>query len=252
MLSFANDVVPAAENAIDKALLVSGDWRAMFAGDPQHVVSTLRRVHQRLTGAGALLGPKSPAAMQQAFREAYQEEFQQQVTDRFLTPYGWTLEQFRKEAYKALGSDEFRKLNDAIREYDLGLQFLVYGLDPQGLGHIFEVGSPGVIAPHELTGYAVIGSGYYMAMGALAARPLLALPVEELVYRLCEAKFTSETAHGVGRETTLMVLYRNGLAGVIEPGFVENLRQQWELQRKEKISTYLAENIRGALTKGIH
>jgi hypothetical protein len=251
MLSSSDDVIPAAENATSKILFVSQSWRAMFAGDPTQAISVLRRVYQRLPKEGVLSGAELLVAMQDSFREAYQSEVRQQVTDRFLSPYGWTLEQFRREAYRALGDTEFTKLNNSVRVYDLGLQFLVFGLD-YGSAYIFEVGNPGLITSHDMTGYAVIGSGYYMAMGALAARPLSSGSVEELVYRLCEAKFTSETAHGVGRETTLTVLNRNGYESGVQPGLVENLRQQWEMQRKAEISTYLAENIRSAIIKGIH
>ena len=133
----------------------------------------------------------------------------------------------------------------------MGVQFLVFGLDNQGSPHIFGVDNPGIITPHDLTGYAVIGSGYWMAMGALAARSLFDLPMEELVYRLCDAKFTSETAHGVGRETTLMVLYRNGLESGTDPGLVDRLRTDWELKRKERLSPYIAEDIKNAITKGV-
>jgi hypothetical protein len=251
MLSFENDEIPAAENATSKMLFVSSNWRAMFAGDPTQAISVLRRVYPRLPNEGALSGTELLAAMQDSFREAYQSEVRQRITDRFLSPYGWTLEEFRREAYTTLGDDEFAKLNSALRAYDLGLQFLVFGLEPRS-GYIFEVGNPGVVTSHDMTGYAVIGSGYYMAMGALAARPLSSSSVEELVYRLCEAKFTSETAHGVGRETTLTVLNPNGHESGIQKGLVENLRQQWETQRKAAISTYTAENIRSSIIKGIN
>ncbi len=244
MLSLSNDAIPGAEDAVYKSVLVSEGWRAMFAGDPSSLPSLLRRVYRIAPQRGA-----DTDAMQQAFREAYQDEMRQQIEDRFLSPYGWSLEKFRKEAFRGLGPAEFAKLNNEIRDFSLNLQFLVFGFD-SGLARVFEVGNPGVVNSHDVAGYAVIGSGYYMAMGALAARPITRLPVEQVVCRLCEAKFTAETAHGVGRETTLTVLNSIGLESLLDESLIENLRQEWQRERRADVDVYKAQNIKEALLKG--
>src|SRR5271169_6103338 len=88
------------------------------------------------------------------FRTASQAQLQQEVEDRFLGVYGMTLAAFKRDGYQMLGPQEFPQLNDAIRSFNLGIQFLVFGLEGR-FGHIFEVNDPNgpLITEHDLKGY---------------------------------------------------------------------------------------------------
>ena len=96
-------------------------------------------------------------------------------------------------------------------------------------------------------GFAIIGSGFHMALGILSARSIKQLSVEQLIYRLCEAKFTSETATGVGRKTMLLVLSANGVVSLLDPVCIENLRLEWEYARKQEISPHTVQIIKDGL-----
>ncbi len=247
MLSY-DDLLPATEGAAEKAFWVHRFWYAMMAGDPAFALPVIRRAQKRIvekTGTGLSTLDENTSA----FRRAFQEQLQQEVEDRFLSVYKMDLEAFKKDGYQMLGPQEFAKLHNDIRTFNLDVQLLVFGLGADRFGHIFEVNdSTGAhITEHDLRGYAAIGSGQYMAMGSLVARPLPQLPVEQLIYRLCEAKFTSETAHGVGKETALMVLYRNGRVSMVKPSLIDTIRLQWENERKAEVQYYVAEMIKKAL-----
>jgi hypothetical protein len=85
---------------------------------------------------------------------------------------------------------------------------LVYGFDKKGSSHIFVVANPGFSTDHDLLGYAVIGSGTYMATASLR-RKRMPYDRASVAYRLLEAKFSAETASGVGASTTCFTMTRH-------------------------------------------
>lgn len=243
MLSYS-DLVPATEDATDKVLFVSADWQAMIAGDDiNQAQPIINRVRASLPKE---IGDVSLDAMRKAFRDAYQAELQQQITDKFLGRYGLTLKTFLENGFHSFGTQEFAKLNDSIRSFDLGVAFIVFGLS-EGFSHIFTVDSPGVIRECAEEGFAVIGSGFNMALSVLSSRSIKQLSLEQLIFRLCEAKFTSETATGVGRKTMLLVLSANGFVSLLDPACIENLRVEWEQAREQQISPYTVQIIKDGL-----
>ena len=243
-----DDLVPATEGAAEKAFWVHRCWYAMMADDPTLATPIIRRVQKRLADKPADK-LRTLEEMTGAFRGAFQEQLQQEVEDRFLRVYGMNLSAFKQEGLQTFGVQEFGRLNNAIASFNLPIQFLVFGMEAGRFGHIFEVnGSTGaLIAEQDVKGYAAIGSGQYMAMGSLVARPLAQLPVDHLIYRLCEAKFAAETAHGVGKETALMVLYRNGGVSTVPPSLIDTLRGFWEDERKADVPHYAADMIKKAI-----
>jgi hypothetical protein len=247
MLSY-DDLVPATEGAAEKALWVHRHWYAMMADDPTLAIPIIRRVQKHLEdeSTGRL---SSLEEMTSAFRAAFQEQLQQEVEDRFLRVYGMNLTAFKRDGFQTFGAQEFSRLNSVIASFNLPIQFLVFGIGSDRFGHIFEVNSStgALIAEQDVTGYTAIGSGQYMAMGSLAARPLPKLSVDHLIYRLCEGKFAAETAHGVGKETALMVLYRNGSFGMVPPSLIDTLRGFWEKERKAEVPEDATEVIKKVL-----
>ena len=237
MLSYA-DAVPATDEATEKIFLLKENWRLLFAGSVTPINGVLARIYaaQRPT-SDFDNGAKELEHLKQISREAYQAERRQQVTDRFLSVYNMTLDEFRREGLQSFGVQEFAKLNEQVRDFDLDLTILVCGFDRQGFPHIFEVGNPGEIAEHDLLGYAAIGSGADMARGILTPRSVKRLPWREVMYRLCQAKFASETATGVGRITSVLCFSRNGIHLILPYGHVEKLRGIWDKERSMPIAS---------------
>jgi hypothetical protein len=228
MVSF-DDYIPAADQATLKTLKMGARWNCLFAGnDIGPAIAVADRADSELKTRN---DEESLRVVSRVVREAYQAERREQITDRFLSGFGLTLEAFIKDGLAQLGSDEFSALFNQIAQYDLGVQFLVYGVD-RNFGHIFTVSNPGVAHDRDLTGYWAIGSGQYMALGALSARPLGAVAVPELIYRLCGAKFSAETASGVGKQTLVSILSREGQFKVLPSKCVEGLKEIWEEERK--------------------
>ncbi len=151
------------------------------------------------------------AETRKAMQDAWNAELRAQIESTILGRYDMSLEEFRKKGRRQFGDSEFAIVNKLIREFSLRTSFLVCGTDKQDFPHVFTVSSVnGSTIVNDPAGRGAIGTGGQMALGALGARKHLAsLPVRELIYRVCEAKFSAETARGVGKGTILTV-WRKG------------------------------------------
>lgn len=72
-----------------------------------------------------------------------------------------------------------------------------------------------------------------MAMASLNLRPINHLSDAGLSYRACEAKFSAETAGGVGRSTTGYLINRDGISSPIMPSTLDKFRGVWEKWRMQ-------------------
>jgi hypothetical protein len=150
---------------------------------------------------------------------------QKEFFSKHLAVYGYRdMNQFRTEGQNDLGDIYYEKCRELDR-FDIGVQFLVYGYDSIG-AHLFEVDSSGHVSDRRQLGYGVIGSGYHMASASMRRKPLY-FSFESTIYRLLEAKFSAETASGVGKTTTVMFQDRNG-RGTIGVEAIDKLRSIWE------------------------
>jgi 20S proteasome alpha/beta subunit len=119
-----------------------------------------------------------------------------------------------------------------LAKYDLELELLGYGFNKFGNGFIFEVANPGKVILHNLRGYAAIGSGSLMALAALNRRPKTnRLP--ETIYRLLDAKFSSETARDVGKTTHVVDLHCDGTFNFLKRSAIEKIREVWLEEQKQ-------------------
>lgn len=122
---------------------------------------------------------------------------------------------------------KFYEICEAVDKYTLGIDLLGYGFDANGFPHIFDVLNPGIATNHDLLGYAVIGSGSYMATAALR-RKKMPYHRNSVIYRLLEAKFSAETASGVGDSTTLFTMSPEGKDNSIGYGSIGKIRDVWK------------------------
>ena len=230
MLSF-DDAAPAIENAVLKDTVVSPHCRTLFAGDdvsPAHFVIDRAKTQLATTG-------ETEAEVRTAIFNALQDETHAHSTAKYLARLGIDLPYFRANGFQEFGPEQFGKIFKAIQDFSLNLEFLVYGFEPNGGprgSHIFSLLDSGVIS-HDLEGRGIIGSGVYLAAGAIAGRTLWELPTEEVVYRLCAAKFSAQTARGVGKETTVLVLQSDGQQFFWLHQDVEKLRAIWEKEERD-------------------
>lgn len=237
MLSY-QDVVPATDNATEKIFLLESGWFALFAGNTSPLNSLLYRMRENLRAdsAATLNEAEELDRLKRACKQAYQAERSQQLTDRHLSVYGIkTQDEFKREGYHYFGPQVFAEVSREVRDFCLDTTLLICGFDAKNFPHIFEIADPGELTDHDQPGCAAIGAGAQMAMGVLSPRSNKRLSWKELVYRLCEAKFTSETANGVGRSTSIAVMFLNGVLEILRPVHIEQLRHIWEEQRATPI-----------------
>lgn len=129
------------------------------------------------------------------------------------------------------------------------MQFLILGFDANtGSPHIFEIGNPGICSDHRSVGYWAIGSGAAMALASITSRPL-AISVEEVLIQLCEAKFSAETASGVGNDTLAMAIYKDGTMLPLLGDEMGKLREIWKDRMMARPSFETLDWLRNQLKK---
>jgi hypothetical protein len=234
MISF-EDQVPAIDNAVFKDLPIRfPNWNMVFAANNTDFVGPIWQA------AVASLANKSYqpslAQVEDAVCNAYANVVRKYVTRQFLTKFGLkTIDEFRKAGPSQLGRRLFGSLIRKIDGFNPGVEFLVYGFDHTAgkSPHMFIVSNPGNATNLDHLRFYAIGSGTNMAIASLNLRPLDNLSAGGLAYRLCEAKFSAETASGVGRTTTGFFINMNGHSSPITLGTIDKFRNYWEKWRAE-------------------
>jgi hypothetical protein len=229
MVSY-DDILPAEENAVVKDVRLSRNWSVAFAADD--VDDALALVHK-------IRDPIWPndlevAQLKQHFATCIFDTLQIDFFNRHLGRYGYkSVEHFRKEGYSELGQHYF----DLCRELDkadIGASFIVYGYDVHHIPHLFEIDGQGRITDHRMAvPYAVIGTGYSIASASLKLKPM-PWDFDSVVYRLLQAKFSAETATGVGKPTTVMFKRPDEHDFLMWPQDIEKVRAIWLEQMRQR------------------
>ena len=66
----------------------------------------------------------------------------------------------------------------------------------------------------------------------MAVRLTERLPHAQLIYRLCEAKFSCEGVDGIGRMTNVLIVDSYGRLRELHPKYIDQLRVIWERERR--------------------
>jgi hypothetical protein len=229
MISFG-DSLPADDNAVFKAIKLNDQWEVAWATNTVNVILPIvDEVRKRFAAKPPMSGIEAAHGVAAVYSEMLQGQFVAQHLSRF----GYTtVELFRKEGRADLGDDQFRDLCAELSRFDLaGTSFLLYGHEDRLRPRLFEICDPGKPVDLNMLGHGVIGSGYDMARASLRRRPFMGL--EDTIYRLLEAKFSAETATGVGRTTTLLLRNKEGVVELLPNEVVEKIRSIWEESRKQ-------------------
>jgi hypothetical protein len=231
---FFDDQVPAIDNAVIKDLQIRiPNWNMVFSGNTEFVLPIWQGAVSSLASA-----TYQPSLMQveEAVCSSYSEVLQKHVTRQYLTKFGFrTIHDFRNAGASQLGRRFYGSLTRKIDRFNADVDFIVYGFDHTAnkSPHMFKVTNPGnAINLDHLKSYA-IGSGTHMAIASLNLRPLDNLSAGALAYRLCEAKFSAETATGVGKTTTGFFMNMHGYSSPITPGTIDKFRDYWKKWKME-------------------
>jgi hypothetical protein len=222
LVSSNEGVVQGIETTL-KARKIAPSWGLMFAAtDANLFLPIVREVWDRL---GHVDQTHDLEEVQRVVADVYREKFDKAFTSGYLVRYGFkSIADFKAAGFVQFGEHKFQDICDAIDKFDLGITLLGYGFDDERMPHIFQVDNPGRVTSHDLLRYAVIGSGYYMAMASLH-RKKIPYHLDPLIYRVLEAKFSAETAPGVGKNTSLLWMDRVGETKSIGYGSIDEIKR---------------------------
>jgi 20S proteasome alpha/beta subunit len=235
----------SADLSARKIRYLGHHWVAMFAGDDiSSLAPILDYVKQYLVDKK----DDSLPTITTAFTSAYKEQLRLKAEAEVLTPIGYTLDEFKKEGLRQLGPENFSRLLYEIEKKTVDIQFLLAGFD-DGEEHIFTVASHGQIDHYTELGFWAIGVGSTQALGSMFSYEtrvrFATLP--DALYRVCEAKFASENAPGVGITTRVGIIFKNGTRVTVKNDDVDDkLRAVWKRARKAKVpdqGTKIADKI---------
>jgi hypothetical protein len=242
-LSF-DDILPSADNAIIKNIGLGADWSVTFAAnDVKNVLPMLGEIGLHLSK----LGKAAVVDVKKTFSDVFAETIRAEFLHKKLRKYGYSsFEHFRTEGRQDLGDHYLEVLKELNAENAADTTFIVYGYDDNNNAQLFEV-SATAISDRRILRYAVIGSGYYMASASLRLKPM-DFELGPTIYRLLSAKFSAETASGVGKSTTLTIKGRNRADWLLPSTTIERVREVWDAEMRKKEPDDAMSLLNGALS----
>ena len=218
-------IIQAADDATLKQRRIAKTWGLMFSASDANLFLPIVRA------AAGQLNQESEydlVKIQDAVLLAYQNLFDSEFTSTYLSRYNMaSVNTFMNIGLSQFGLERFSQICDQIATFDLEIDLLGYGFDADKTPHIFQVCNPGKIINHDLLRYAVIGSGSWMATAALR-RKKMPYNLAETTYRVLDAKYSAETAPGVGRSTTVFSFDKNGKTKSLGYGSHDKIKDIWE------------------------
>jgi hypothetical protein len=145
------------------------------------------------------------------------------------------------------GADIFARTYNLIETVEVEVTFLVCGFSADR-PCLFTFSDPGIEKNYDLVGFWAIGSGTNSAIGSLFNLKGPALQhrsIEEVVYRVCEAKFYAESALGVGKTTSAFILESSGDRYMLDS--VDPIRKIWENNSSRPLPNGATEAVQQSL-----
>ena len=224
MVSFG-DIHPADDNALLKAIRLNDQWDLAFAANNLNVIWPIVEEAKKRIDPNVLKDGREIADL---FAAAYSNILQKEFFQEHIARFGYhDFAHFRADGHNDLGH-HFDDLCIELARYDIGASFLLFGHDTQRKATLFGIEGPGRVIDHNLLQYAVIGSGQAMAMASLRWPPKINFLLGDTLYRALEAKFSAETATGVGRTTTAILRNADGSVQILSREEVEDIRAIWK------------------------
>jgi hypothetical protein len=213
-----------------KTRLVGNHWHVLFAGsDVSHADAVMNIMIDRIIRDKI---KEDAETVSEAFLQAYHEVRKKQIEHRFLSTFGWTINQFLKLGRRSLPVSHYSSILTNIQQFDLGCEFVLCGIEKHSLvPHLYIVENPGVATPLDVMGFAAIGAGSANATAYLTLREQAAHhDLMTTIYNGIAAKAMSEKALGVGRETDVVIVERGEAARFLrEP---EKIKEIWESEER--------------------
>jgi len=194
------------EHTVPKMAYTSPFTVALIAGDT--LLGT--RLAQ---GVAAEFSGTAPRVDEIAERvaERYVDTRNAELENQILALRGLTKDEFYAR-HASLNVQVTMLLDQAMAQYNLGIELLVAGVDAAG-AHVYSIHNPGRPArQHDVIGYAAIGAGGIHALQAMIGfRHSPSAGLRETVFRAYAAKRRAEAAPGVGLDTDMAVVSASGV-----------------------------------------
>jgi len=210
------------------AMKISGlnqDWAVMFAGP----VSPMTAMVEAMAMRTKKVRPMDFLTFSRLCRKVYREERKPLLENEILGDYDINSYDEYMELKKS-DPEFFEQLRAKVREEESEWNLLFAGFDKNGKAHLFVISEHGRISYCDKQGYAAIGSGAMRAALALSSYGFRGdLPLSNAIFGMIAAKFSAESADGVGEETILTVMEsRSDQSPVFDSYQVKKLREMWE------------------------
>jgi hypothetical protein len=235
----------SADDAIVKSVPIAPGWRALFAGSDIIEAQAIINAASSALSENAIYDPRT---VKESVYVAYYDRLHRQIEATILMQYGMTLNEFVGHGKDRFTDREHEALFDKIASVSLSSELILAGFDAEGDGHIILINGDGPPKEYDSVGFCCIGSGANMAYGMLlyqANKNHLGADGElgECIYCCCEAKFMSESASEVGRETFLSVFRAGEPPSFILSTRIDEIRTAWEKYGAPKIPPAILKTI---------
>jgi hypothetical protein len=225
-------------------LCPSGRWVAMFSGNPTVDAHVIKVASDTISSTGK----ETSADVVKAVEKAFRDELKRKIEGELLSPYGLDRDTFLREGFAGLGEHHFNRLASEIASVRLDTSFLIAGYEPDnGAPKLISAADPGTHEYHNSLGFCAIGAGWAQALGSLYNTYKPDLSRDDLIYRICEAKFLSESALGVGKRTVVLIVAPDGSHKGLYPEFVEPIREIWLRQGRPPVPQDFYTKVKGTI-----
>ena len=196
------------EHEVPKISNLTDRTAALIAGDALRGSQLVKNVVE------AGVAPPLVRDLAQLTALKYAEMRDAQIEAEIFRPRGLTRLQFYQGGAPALGQQPqiFFGIDNQVATFNFNVEVIVTGIDEHG-GHIFYVGNPGqTVSSFHQIGYHAIGSGALQALqsmigfGHMSGRSL-----HQTVFSCYASKRRAEVAPGVGKDTDLAILAKEGM-----------------------------------------
>jgi hypothetical protein len=204
-------------------------WSQFSANDVSAILPVYENIRKRDASDSRGKQLRAVTDVAEMCKDAYKAGRLGRIQDEVLAEHGMTWEDL-KEGPKRLNERDFQMLSERIRRFNLELEMLVAGFDERKEPHIFTVSNPGTANFYDKLGFWAIGSGQPNALAALFACEYRSEhhSLEECVAKVLSAKFSAESAQGVGKSTFLIVYNDKDEVLYLPDSLEDQIKNDWK------------------------
>lgn len=209
---------------------------AMYAGDAAATASIIHRVLER----GRTAAASTVAELAEHVAEAFADVRRYRAEKLLLDPLGLSLASIANGTV-SLSDDVVKSLIFDMQRTTLEVEFIVTGIDQDGLAHIYRVEDPGSTVCLDGIGFAAIGFGRRHAESQfMLANYTNQWPPVNAALLAFNAKLRAETAPSVGNQSDLFIITGNG---GYSPATAEQAKDVREILARKRARDMESENV---------